>query len=114
MRPGSDAALVNSFPTWTSTGLNATNFAYDIAAAGWNSSIGPEAAALVPQLSGCYARVHPGTDLRIISVNSNYWYKQNCELRPSPVLNTNAITDHAEVQSGCTRRTNLRGIRMES
>lgn len=87
---------------------------YDIAAAGWNLSIGPEAAALVPQFSGCYARVHPGTDLRIISVNSNYWYKQNCELRPSSVLNANAITDQLKVQSGCTRRTNLRGIRTGS
>ncbi|BGP58182.1 hypothetical protein JCM8202v2_005843 [Rhodotorula sphaerocarpa] len=72
-----DAAPVNSFPTWSSTGVDTTNFVYDIAAAGWNSSISPEAAALVPQLSGCYARIHPVTDLRIISVNSNYWYKQN-------------------------------------
>lgn len=24
-------------------------------------------------MSGCYSRVHPGTNLKIISLNTNYW-----------------------------------------
>lgn len=79
-----DGAPVNSFPTWSGTNEE-PYWLYQDAASSWNRTIGSEAAAELAALSGCYSRVHPGTRLRIISVNTNYWYKQNCQSRRTPL-----------------------------
>ncbi|BGP20186.1 hypothetical protein JCM10213v2_008321 [Rhodosporidiobolus nylandii] len=73
-----DVAPVNGFPLASPpTSNSSAQWVYDASARDWEKWIGSEAAEQVRTLSGCYSRVHPGTNLRIISVNTNYWYKQN-------------------------------------
>ncbi|GAA5863566.1 hypothetical protein JCM3774_006528 [Rhodotorula dairenensis] len=72
-----DAAPVNSFPRWGADPGVSIDWLYQVAADGWNASIGDQAARLLAESSGCYSRVHPGTDLKVISINTNYWYRQN-------------------------------------
>ena len=75
----SDSAPVNSFPRWRADKSNSVDWLYGVAADSWKASIGKEAAQSLAELSGCFSRVHPGTDLKIVSLNTNYWYRQNCE-----------------------------------
>ncbi|GAA5939981.1 uncharacterized protein JCM15063_004362 [Sporobolomyces koalae] len=88
-----DVAPVNAFPRESSPTGNASQWVFDIAARDWKKWIGRRAAEQVRQHSGCYSRVHPGTDLRIISINTNYWYKQNFWLYDSdvPIWDPNGI-----------------------
>ncbi|GAA5905278.1 hypothetical protein JCM6882_003735 [Rhodosporidiobolus microsporus] len=75
-----DVVPVNAFPRDLSLSTNgeaSPAWVYDLTAKDWEKWIGAEAAEQVRTKSGCYSRVHPGTDLRIISLNTNYWYKQN-------------------------------------
>lgn len=72
-----DSAPVNSFPRWGANKRDSVDWLYGVAANSWNSSIGSEAAKSLAELSGCFSRVHPGTDLKIVSLNTNYWYRQN-------------------------------------
>lgn len=71
--PHSDVAPVNAFPRMTSPNGDASQWVFDIAAKDWKKWIGHKAAEQVRTMSGCYSRVHPGTDLKIISINTNYW-----------------------------------------
>ncbi|GAA5880774.1 hypothetical protein JCM1840_001369 [Sporobolomyces johnsonii] len=88
-----DIAPVNSFPRETSPTGRESQWVFDIAARDWKKWIGHQAAEQVKKMSGCYARVHPGTELKIISVNTNYWYKQNFWLYDSdiPIWDPNGI-----------------------
>ncbi|GAA5993248.1 hypothetical protein JCM10908_004531 [Rhodotorula pacifica] len=88
-----DAAPVNSFPRWGADPRDSAEWLYQVAADGWNASIGAEAATSLAELSGCYSRVHPGTDLKIISINTNFWYRQNFWLygAESPEWDPNGI-----------------------
>ncbi|GAA6019186.1 hypothetical protein JCM8202_000927 [Rhodotorula sphaerocarpa] len=88
-----DVAPVNAFPRSTSPSAHASDWIFDLAARDWRKWIGHEAARKLRERSGCYARVHPGTDLKIISLNTNYWYKQNFWLYDSdvPVWDPNGI-----------------------
>ncbi|KAK4046708.1 hypothetical protein OIO90_006461 [Microbotryomycetes sp. JL221] len=94
-----DIAPVNAFPrttTVTKTAASAqqqTQWVFDIAAQDWKKWIGHKAAQSVKNNFGCYSVVHPGTELRIISVNTNYWYKQNFWLydHDEPVWDPNGI-----------------------
>ncbi|GAA5973924.1 hypothetical protein JCM21900_004999, partial [Sporobolomyces salmonicolor] len=88
-----DIAPVNSFPRETSPTGRESQWVYEIAARDWKKWIGRKAAEQVKKMSGCYARVHPGTELKIISVNTNYWYKQNFWLYDSdiPIWDPNGI-----------------------
>ncbi|GAA5957637.1 hypothetical protein JCM8115_001381 [Rhodotorula mucilaginosa] len=72
-----DSAPVNSFPRWGADKSDSVDWLYGVAADSWNASIGNEAAQSLAELSGCFSRVHPGTDLKIVSLNTNYWYRQN-------------------------------------
>ncbi|GAA5995798.1 PPN1 endopolyphosphatase family protein [Rhodotorula paludigena] len=72
-----DVAPVNGFPRSTSPNASQVDWVYDVAARDWEKWIGSEAAQQVRNSSGCYSRVHPGTSLRIISINTNLWYKQD-------------------------------------
>ncbi|TKA54510.1 hypothetical protein B0A53_03203 [Rhodotorula sp. CCFEE 5036] len=88
-----DVAPVNAFPRSTSPSAHASDWVYELTARDWQKWIGHHAANQVRNRSGCYARVHPGTDLKIISLNTNYWYKQNFWLYDSdvPVWDPNGI-----------------------
>ncbi|GAA5886496.1 hypothetical protein JCM16303_001431 [Sporobolomyces ruberrimus] len=88
-----DVAPVNAFPRSTSPSGQASQWVFDIAAKDWKKWIGHKAAQQVRTMSGCYARVHPGTNLKIISINTNYWYKQNFWLYDSdvPIWDPNGI-----------------------
>ncbi|GAA5835842.1 hypothetical protein JCM5353_003368 [Sporobolomyces roseus] len=88
-----DVAPVNAFPRMTSPNGDASQWVFDIAAKDWKKWIGHKAAEQVRTMSGCYSRVHPGTDLKIISINTNYWYKQNFWLYDSdvPIWDPNGI-----------------------
>lgn len=71
-----DSAPVNSFsPSSVDTTITA-QFAYDAMALGWQSWIGAEAARQVSSNYGSYSYVDR-SGLRIISLNTNFWYKQN-------------------------------------
>ncbi|KAK4701737.1 sphingomyelin phosphodiesterase, partial [Phenoliferia sp. Uapishka_3] len=72
-----DSSPVNSFPRSTSTaGWKAYAWLYELSSQ-WAPWIGKSASSLAQKNSGSYARVHPGTNLKIISVNTNFWYRQN-------------------------------------
>ncbi|KAM0790378.1 hypothetical protein ACM66B_003260 [Microbotryomycetes sp. NB124-2] len=88
-----DVAPVNAFPRTTSIQAQQAQWVYDIAAKDWEKWIGKQAAKSVATRFGCYSIVHPGTELRIISVNTNYWYKQNFWLydHDEPVWDPNGI-----------------------
>ena len=76
----SDVAPVNSFPRSTTNVSNST-WVFDLSATDWDAWIGDEAARQLAENSGCYSVVHPGTNLKIISLNTQYWYKANCTSR---------------------------------
>ncbi|KZV71061.1 sphingomyelin phosphodiesterase [Peniophora sp. CONT] len=72
-----DAAPVNSFPRNTTETTISSQWVFDTQSAGWEPWIGSAAAADVDSKSGSYAIVPEGTNLRIISLNTLFWYKQN-------------------------------------
>ncbi|CDR46236.1 RHTO0S12e01882g1_1 [Rhodotorula toruloides] len=88
-----DVAPVNAFPRSTSPQAHDSDWVFELAARDWRKWIGRDAADQVRKMSGCYSRVHPGTNLKIISLNTNYWYKQNFWLYDSdePVWDPNGI-----------------------
>ncbi|KAF7346627.1 Saposin B-type domain-containing protein [Mycena sanguinolenta] len=81
-----DTAPVNAFARSTSHTTNNSQFVFDIQSAGWEQWIGPTAAFEVDHNSGSYWAQVPGLDLRIIAVNTQYWYKQNFWLYDSDVF----------------------------
>jgi len=56
----------------------------------WERWIGEESSSKSMHLSGSYSVVHPDTNLKLISLNTQYWYKHNFwlyesdEFRPDP------------------------------
>jgi sphingomyelin phosphodiesterase len=73
-----DSSPVNSFPPTSVDTDISTQWAYDTLSSGISGWVGSAAAAQVSSNSGSYsvlAQGHPG--LRIISVNTNFWYRQN-------------------------------------
>ncbi|BGP43548.1 hypothetical protein JCM10449v2_007589 [Rhodotorula kratochvilovae] len=88
-----DVSPVNAFPRSTSPQSSASDWVFELTARDWRMWIGHRAAEQVRTMSGCYARVHPGTNLKIISLNTNYWYKQNFWLYDSdiPIWDPNGI-----------------------
>ncbi|KAH9946301.1 Metallo-dependent phosphatase-like protein [Epithele typhae] len=71
-----DASPVNSFPSANIDTTITTQWAYDALSSDWETWIGPDAAAQVSSNFGSYSVVD-SNGLRIISVNTNFWYKQN-------------------------------------
>lgn len=69
-----DSSPVNSFPPPTVDTTITTQWAYDAMSSGWESWIGATAAAQVESNYGSYS-VKTSEGLRIISVNTNFWYK---------------------------------------
>ncbi|KIP02824.1 hypothetical protein PHLGIDRAFT_277143 [Phlebiopsis gigantea 11061_1 CR5-6] len=72
-----DSAPVNSFPRNTTDTTIDSQWVFDTQSAGWEQFVGSAAASQVDHISGSYSAVVEGMNLRIISVNTQYWYKQN-------------------------------------
>ncbi|KAJ7500301.1 sphingomyelin phosphodiesterase [Mycena galericulata] len=81
-----DSAPVNSFARTTSHTANNSQWVFDTQSAGWERWIGPTAAAEEDHISGSYSAQVPGMNLRILSVNTQFWYKQNFWLYDSDVF----------------------------
>ncbi|GAA6037470.1 hypothetical protein JCM8097_008204 [Rhodosporidiobolus ruineniae] len=91
-----DIAPVNAFPRSSPSSPSvptAAQWVFDLTARDWARWIGREAAEQVRTKSGCWSRVHEGTRLKVVSVNTGYWYKQNFWLYDSdiPVWDPNGI-----------------------
>lgn len=71
-----DSSPVNSFPPAAVDTTITTQWAYDTLSSDWTSWIGATAAAQADTNFGSYS-VLTSEGLRIISVNTNFWYKQN-------------------------------------
>lgn len=69
-----DVAPVNSFPPAAVKTTITSQWTYDVMAADWNTWIGATAAAEVQDNYGSYS-VLTSTGLRMISINTNFWYK---------------------------------------
>lgn len=80
-----EAAPVNSFPRNT-TKQGSVQWVFDTQSQGWSPMIGAIAASEVQHMSGSYAAVAPDTNLRIISLNTIYWYRDNFYLFDSDEL----------------------------
>ncbi|KAF9007913.1 sphingomyelin phosphodiesterase [Cyathus striatus] len=72
-----EVAPINDFPRNTSSSPNAAQWVFDVQSQGWIQWIGTAAASQVQHMSGSYSIIAPDTNLRIISINSVYWYKDN-------------------------------------
>ncbi|KAK7054337.1 hypothetical protein VNI00_003531 [Paramarasmius palmivorus] len=85
-----DSAPVNAFARSTSMTANDSQWVFDIQSLGWVQWIGDEASQQVKHDSGSYSSLVPGTNLRILAINTQYWYKQNFwlydsdEFQPDP------------------------------
>ncbi|KDR79984.1 hypothetical protein GALMADRAFT_242166 [Galerina marginata CBS 339.88] len=80
-----EAAPVNAFPRNT-TNQGSVQWVFDTQSAGWNPFIGTAAASQVQHSSGSYGAIVSGTSLRIISLNTIYWYKDNFYLYDSDAV----------------------------
>lgn len=69
-----DSCPVNSFPPAAVDTTISTQWAYDTMSSDWSSWIGATAAAEADTNFGSYS-VLTSEGLRIISVNTNFWYK---------------------------------------
>ncbi|KAF4583315.1 hypothetical protein EYR38_002064 [Pleurotus pulmonarius] len=71
-----EAAPVNAFPRDTTAVANA-QWIFDTQSAGWARWLNTAGVKQAAETSGSYSLVVPGTNLRIVSINTVYWYKQN-------------------------------------
>ncbi|KDQ58411.1 hypothetical protein JAAARDRAFT_34199 [Jaapia argillacea MUCL 33604] len=71
-----DISPVNGFPRNT-TVIEDAQWVFDLQSDGWAQWITSSSAAQLAENSGCYSSVVPGTNLRMVSISTNYWYKQN-------------------------------------
>ncbi|KAF2231533.1 sphingomyelin phosphodiesterase [Viridothelium virens] len=72
-----DSCPVNSFPPAAVDTTITTQWAYNNLSTDWESWIGSAAASDVASNFGQYSVLDKTTGLRIISMNTNFWYKQN-------------------------------------
>ncbi|THZ64346.1 sphingomyelin phosphodiesterase [Aureobasidium pullulans] len=71
-----DAAPVNSFPPAAVDTTISSQWVYDTLSADWTSWIGSAAASNADKY-GAYSVKNPNTNLRVVSFNTNLYYKQN-------------------------------------
>ncbi|KAJ3759690.1 sphingomyelin phosphodiesterase [Lentinula raphanica] len=76
-------AIVNSFPRNTTDTTLDVQWVFDTQSAGWEHWIGDAASQQVDHISGSYAATVPDMNLVILSVNTQYWYRQNLWLYDS-------------------------------
>ncbi|KAF7318988.1 Sphingomyelin phosphodiesterase [Mycena chlorophos] len=73
-----DAAPVNNFPLGSDSAFQSSaQWVFDLEGKEWAHWTNTTAANEVTHFSGSYSTTVPGTNLRIISINTVYWYKQN-------------------------------------
>ncbi|KAF7304142.1 Saposin B-type domain-containing protein [Mycena indigotica] len=72
-----DTSPVNLFARSTSNTVNNSQWVFDIDGRDWARWIRPAAASQVTHHSGSYSALVPGTQLRILALNTQYWYIQN-------------------------------------
>ncbi|KAJ2936622.1 hypothetical protein H1R20_g473, partial [Candolleomyces eurysporus] len=73
-----ESAPTNAFPRNTTTKKGASSqWVFDTVSKGWEPVIGKAAADQAARLSGSYSAIVPGTNLKILSINTVYWYKSN-------------------------------------
>ncbi|CAG8524108.1 15455_t:CDS:2 [Acaulospora colombiana] len=70
-----ESAPVNSFPT-SSIGISSVSWLYDTLATQWNGWLSPNTLRSIEQ-KGFYSTRLPKDNLRIIGLNTNFWYKFN-------------------------------------
>jgi hypothetical protein len=63
--------------------LNDSQWVYDLTSY-WEPSIGKNASQVAVQNYGAYATVHPGTNLKIISMNTILYVSPFCKFHSSP------------------------------
>ncbi|KAJ7041817.1 sphingomyelin phosphodiesterase [Mycena alexandri] len=80
-----DTSPVNLFARTTSNTVNNSQWVFDIQSSDWERWIKGSAASQVDHHSGSYSALVSGTNLRIMAVNTQYWYKQNFWLYDSDV-----------------------------
>ncbi|KAJ3901432.1 Metallo-dependent phosphatase-like protein [Lentinula edodes] len=79
-----ESAPVNCFPRLTTEShANDSQWVFETSSAQWRPWIGNAAADQIVHHSGSYSLVVPDTSLRIISINSGFWYKMNLWLYDS-------------------------------
>ncbi|KAJ4488627.1 sphingomyelin phosphodiesterase [Lentinula lateritia] len=83
---GVDSTPVNSFPRNTTDTTLDVQWVFDTQSAGWEHWIGDTASQQVDHISGSYAATVPGMDLVILSVNTQYWYRQNLWVYDSDIF----------------------------
>jgi sphingomyelin phosphodiesterase len=71
-----EAAPVNSFPPAGIIGASSSQWVYDALSTAWTQWIGPTAAAQADSY-GAYSYKRPGSNLRIISIDTNFYYSVN-------------------------------------
>ncbi|KAF2814655.1 sphingomyelin phosphodiesterase [Mytilinidion resinicola] len=79
-----EADPVNSFPSTAVESAPQPQWIYDTLSYIWSRWIGDEAATAEKNF-GAYSTKHPGTNLRIISLNTNLYYIQNYWLYQDPM-----------------------------
>ncbi|KAH8113916.1 sphingomyelin phosphodiesterase [Phellopilus nigrolimitatus] len=85
-----DTYPTNDFPRSTSEVVDGAQWVFDLLGSDWERWIGKSGASSALHKSGSYAVVHPGTKLKLISINTQYWYKFNFwvydsdEFQPDP------------------------------
>ncbi|KAJ7255864.1 sphingomyelin phosphodiesterase [Mycena haematopus] len=90
-----DSAPVNNFPLDATIGFDGAQWVFDLEGKEWAHWTNDTAANEVRHFSGSYSVTAPGTNLRIISINTVYWYKQNFWLYDSdtPVPDPRSILE---------------------
>lgn len=71
-----EAAPANAFPPAAVKTSMSAKWVYDTLSADWTTWIGPTSAAQADKF-GAYSVKYPGGNLRVISLNTNFYYKQN-------------------------------------
>ncbi|KAK5797708.1 hypothetical protein VI817_003999 [Penicillium citrinum] len=71
-----DAAPVNSFPSAAIDTTISSQWVYDTLSSAWKKWIGSTPATTAENY-GAYSVKHPGSNLRLISFNTNLYYKEN-------------------------------------
>lgn len=72
-----DVAPVNSFPPAAVNTTISSQWVYNALSSDWTTWIGSPGATTVENNYGAYSIMHGNTSLRIISFNSNFYYKEN-------------------------------------
>lgn len=72
-----DAAPVNSFPPTAVDTTISSQWVYDTLSGLWETWIGSAASTTADTNPGAYSVLYPGGNLRVISINTNMYYKQN-------------------------------------